>query len=65
MNELLTLREVANILRVGPEAVRLWIRDGIFQAIRTPGRTHQLYRVKRETIEDLLNTPHKEEGVQP
>lgn len=64
MSELLTLQEVGRILRIGPEAIRLWIKDGIFEGIRTPGK-RPLYRVKGEILDALLNTSsqNKQEGA--
>lgn len=55
MNDLLTVSEVAQILRVDGTTVRRWIHFGILAAISLPHpRKRQSYRVKRETIDKLL-----------
>ena len=55
MNDLLTVAEVAQILRVDDTTVRRWIKQGVLDAVVLPHiRERQGYRVKRETIEKLL-----------
>lgn len=55
MNDLLTVSEVADILRVDATTVRRWIRDGVLEAVPLPHRgKRQAYRVKRETLDNLL-----------
>lgn len=54
--ELLTVREVARILRCDDTTVRRWIKQGALEAITLPhARERQAYRVKRETLDNLLN----------
>jgi predicted site-specific integrase-resolvase len=62
MSDLLTVSEVARILRVDDTTVRRWIKAGIFEGVVLPHQTekNQAYRIKRETLGDLLN-PKKEE----
>ena len=51
MLELLTVSEVARILRVDDTTVRRWIKQGALEAIVLPHlNDRQAYRVKRETI---------------
>jgi excisionase family DNA binding protein len=55
--ELLTVREVARQLRVDDTTIRRWIKDNILEAIRLPHKnTREAYRIKKSTIEKLLNT---------
>jgi len=49
--ELLTVTEVAEVLRVHPATVRRWAREGVLTATDTPGRS---LRFRREDIERLL-----------
>jgi excisionase family DNA binding protein len=60
MNDLLTVSEVADILRVDATTVRRWVKYGILAAISLPhARKRQSYRIKRETLEKLLeNNTH-------
>lgn len=57
-DELLTVREVARRLRVDDTTVRRWIKHGKLEAVSLPhvGK-RQAYRVRRSTIENLLNSP--------
>ncbi|MCD6307384.1 MAG: helix-turn-helix domain-containing protein [Candidatus Latescibacteria bacterium] len=50
MNELLTTREVANIMSVNPETVRTWCRLGRIRAVRTLGGARSHWRIPREEI---------------
>ncbi len=55
-DELLTVREVANRLRVDPSTVRRWIKDGALEAVNLPHRNgYKLYRVRTSTIKVLLD----------
>lgn len=54
--ELLTVREVVEKLRVDDTTVRRWIKQGALEAITLPHKNErQAYRVKRETLDNLLN----------
>jgi excisionase family DNA binding protein len=54
-NDLLTVAEVADILRVDPTTCRRWIKHGILEAISLPHlNTRQAYRIKRETVNKIL-----------
>jgi excisionase family DNA binding protein len=57
-DELLTVREVARRLRVDDTTVRRWIKHGTLEAVSLPhvGK-RQAYRVRRSTIDTLLNQP--------
>jgi len=52
---LLTVSEVAQLLRVDSTTVRRWIQNGVLEAIVLPHRNkRQAYRIKRETLDSLL-----------
>ena len=56
-SELLTVREVAQRLRVDDTTVRRWIKNAALEAISLPHRgKRQGYRVKRDTLNTLLTT---------
>jgi excisionase family DNA binding protein len=56
--DLLTVREVANQLRVDDTTVRRWIKNGILEAITLPHRgLRQAYRIRRSTLEEMLASP--------
>ena len=56
MKDLLTVSEVADILRVDAATVRRWVKSGVFEAVSLPHRgLRTAYRIKRETVEKLLN----------
>ncbi len=56
--DLLTVREVANQLRVDDTTVRRWIKNGILEAITLPHRgLRQAYRIRRSTLEAMLASP--------
>ncbi len=55
MEDLLTVTEVAQRLRVDHTTVRRWIKRGALEAIILPHRGPRLgYRIKKSTIETLL-----------
>lgn len=57
MNDLLTVSEVADILRVDATTVRRWVKQGVLEAVVLPhARKRQAYRIKRETVEKLLTS---------
>ncbi len=57
MSELLTVSEVAEILRVDDTTVRRWVKQGALEAIILPHvNERQAYRIKRETLEKLLGS---------
>jgi excisionase family DNA binding protein len=61
MNELLTVGEVARILRVDNTTVRRWVKQGSLEAIALPHvNMRQVYRIKRETLNKVL-----QDGVLP
>lgn len=54
---LLTVREVARILRVDDTTVRRWVKQGALEAVVLPHvNARQAYRIKSETVAKLLNT---------
>ena len=66
MEELLTVTEVAEILRVDPTTVRRWIKAGILKAVALPRRNKRTaFRIKRETVNELLNEGLPQEGTIP
>ena len=59
LEELLTVREVARRLRVDDTTVRRWIKSGSLEAITLPHRgKRSAYRVKKSTMDKLLQSPH-------
>jgi excisionase family DNA binding protein len=58
MSELLTVTEVAHILRVNDTTVRRWVKRGALPAIVLPHvNERQAYRVRRSTLDKLLGNP--------
>lgn len=56
MSELLTVSEVAEILRVDDTTVRRWAKQGALEAVVLPHlNERQAYRIKRETLNQLMN----------
>ena len=56
--ELLTVREVAEQLRVDDTTVRRWIKNGVLDAIPLPHRgLRQAYRIRRITLDAILAAP--------
>jgi excisionase family DNA binding protein len=57
MNELMTVSEVADALRVDDTTVRRWIKNGVLEALSLPhlGK-RQSYRVKRSELEKILES---------
>jgi excisionase family DNA binding protein len=55
-HELLTVREVSNILRVDGTTIRRWVKNGALEAVTLPHLNKRMaYRIKRETVHNLLN----------
>lgn len=55
MSELLTVAEVARILRVDDTTIRRHIKQGSLEAVVLPHRKkRQAYRIKRETLDEIL-----------
>lgn len=55
MSELLTVSEVARILRVDDTTVRRWVKQGALEAVVLPHvNSRQAYRIKRETLDRVL-----------
>jgi excisionase family DNA binding protein len=55
MSDLLTVSEVAKILRVDDTTVRRWVKQGALEAVVLPHlNTRQAYRIKRETLTRVL-----------
>ena len=58
MSDLLTVSEVARILRVDDTTVRRWVKQGALEAIVLPHvNERQAYRVRRSTLEQLIGSP--------
>ena len=58
MSELLTVSEVARILRVDDTTVRRWVKQGALEAVVLPHvNERQAYRVRRSTLEKLIGSP--------
>jgi len=55
MSDLLTVSEVARILRVDDTTVRRWVKQGALEAVVLPHvNARQAYRIKRETLDRVL-----------
>jgi excisionase family DNA binding protein len=55
MSDLLTVSEVADILRVDDTTVRRWVKQGALEAVVLPHvNTRQAYRIKRETLDRVI-----------
>jgi excisionase family DNA binding protein len=55
MEELLTVQEVASILRVDQTTVRRWIKEGTLASIKLPHRgKREIYRIRRSTLNMVL-----------
>lgn len=63
--DLLTVSEVADILRVDSTTVRRWVKFGTIDAICLPHQNkRQSYRIKRTTLNKVLDTtPEAAEAV--
>lgn len=57
MEELLTLGEAAQILKVHPNTLRLWDSKGILKAVRIGVK--RVRRYKKEDIESFINKKSK------
>lgn len=53
MEELLTLREAANILKVHPNTLRLWDKKGVLKAVRIGIKKARRYR--KENLEAFIS----------
>ncbi len=57
MSELLTVSEVARVLRVDETTVRRWVKQGTLEAVVLPHTNlRQVYRIKRETLNKMLQS---------
>jgi excisionase family DNA binding protein len=57
-HDLLTVSEVATILRVDDTTVRRWAKTGALDVVVLPHvNERQAYRVHRTTIDKMLSTP--------
>lgn len=54
MEELLTLREAAQILKVHPNTLRLWDKKGMLKAVRFGSRKDRKYR-KEDLVKFISN----------
>ena len=60
MSDLLTVSEVAEILRVDDTTVRRWVKQGALEAVVLPHvNTRQAYRIKRETLNKVIGDPEE------
>lgn len=55
MNDLLTVSEIAQILRCDATTCRRWIKNGILTSVILPHKgKRQSYRVKRSELDKIL-----------
>jgi excisionase family DNA binding protein len=58
MEDLLTVSEVARILRVDDTTVRRWVKQGALEAVTLPHvNVRRAYRIKRSTLDKVLGEP--------
>lgn len=57
MEELLTLKEAAQVLKVHPNTLRAWDKKGILIAVRIGVKGVRRY--KKEAIEKFINSKNK------
>jgi DNA binding domain, excisionase family len=59
MSDLLTVSEVADILRVDDATVRRWVKQGTLEAVALPHREggHTTHRIRKSTLDTVLNAP--------
>ncbi|GHP00132.1 hypothetical protein KSF_101790 [Reticulibacter mediterranei] len=56
--DLLTVSEVARLLRVDDTTVRRWVKQGALEAVVLPHvNARQAYRIKRATLDRVLGQP--------
>ncbi|MBV9616881.1 MAG: helix-turn-helix domain-containing protein [Ktedonobacteraceae bacterium] len=56
-SDLLTVSEVARILRVDDTTVRRWVKQGALEAVVLPHvNERQAYRIKRATLNKVLGS---------
>jgi len=61
VDELLTVSEVAKILRVDDTTVRRWVKNDVLQAVKLPHlNKRQSYRIRRNTLNDVLEGNHQQ-----
>jgi excisionase family DNA binding protein len=65
--EFLTVDEVADVLRVGDDTVRNYIKIGVLPAVKLPHRPdtpkpNQIYRIRRDMLEQILSFPCPEDA---
>ncbi len=60
MSDLLTVSEVARILRVDDTTIRRWIKEGALDAIVLPHvNERQAYRIRRDTLNTILESTNQ------
>ncbi len=58
MSDLLTVSEVAHMLRVNSVTVRRWVKSGALRAVVLPRKNKRhTYRIRREDLNTILSTP--------
>ena len=61
MSELMTEKEVADILRVDDTTVRRWVKQGALEAVILPHKNErQAYRIRREILDKILREGNEE-----
>ena len=65
MSDLLTVSEVADILRVDDATVRRWVKQGVLEAVALPHvNSRQVYRIRRETVDKILGASTEHSSIQ-
>ena len=61
MSELMTVSEVADILRVDDTTVRRWVKQGALEAVILPhNNERQAYRIRRGDLDKILREGNEE-----
>jgi excisionase family DNA binding protein len=56
-DELLTVNQVAERLKLHPETIRRWIREGRLHAIKLVGRDRAGFRIRESEVARLTESP--------
>ncbi|MBA2681319.1 MAG: helix-turn-helix domain-containing protein [Ktedonobacteraceae bacterium] len=64
-HDLLTIAEVARILRVESSTVRRWVKQGTLEAVALPhANTRHVYRIRRATLNSVLGDVPQQERTE-
>jgi excisionase family DNA binding protein len=61
MENLLTIQEVADLLKISTNTVRVWLKQGVLEGLKFPG-TRRIY-IRKDTLEQKLEVATFEQGA--